>query len=368
LEWPKEKKFSHEFIWQIEMKKIRIFITAVFFIAAIIFYGCLKDKIVTPVEHPLPGSSQLLFYLEDNGDYINSSQMPSLVDVDEVYLNKSNYLLIDIRTADGFYSGHIQNAINKEPSKLIQYLDSINYNQYFKIVIISKNGQSSAYYTCLLRLYGFNNTYSMSYGMAAWNQVFSDEWYAALNTNYDLFELYSDANVSKPPFTQLPDIALTGNSIEDKVKNRIKDLMKINYEDNLIETEGTATINYEYLMANMNGFLIVCFDSTLLYKDIHDGINHPEGAISFHPFPNSDLSSSEYLQSIPSNRKSAFYSTNGQLSAFVTAYLKLLGYDAKSVLFGANNMYYDILCLSAAFGDEAFSNTKIRLYPYVTGK
>ncbi|HSD63140.1 MAG TPA: rhodanese-like domain-containing protein [Ignavibacteriaceae bacterium] len=350
------------------MRKYIIVFSISLIIAAANFYGCLKDKITPPVENPLKESGELLFYLEDNGDYINSSAMPSLVDVDEVHSNIQYYLLLDIRKPDEFSAGHIQNAINKIPSELIAYLDSINYQQIPKIIIISKNGQSSAYYTCLLRLYGFNNTFSMSYGMAAWNQAFSDEWLAALNFDYTLLSDYSDVNVPKPPFTPLPEISLSGTSLEDRVKNRIKNLMMINFEDYLIESEGTATINYGWLMAFSDEYLIVCYDTTFLYKDIMDGIFHPAEAISLHPAPNSELSSTEYLQSIPSNKKSAFYSTNGQLTAFVTAYLRLLGYDARSVLFGANNMYYDLLLQSDAFGDEAFSNDKIRDYPFVNEK
>jgi len=332
------------------------------------FNGCLKDKITPPADIPINDAGEILFFLEEEGDYINSSDLPSLTDADEVYSNIHEYLLIDIRPSEEFISGHIEGAINKQPSQLISFLDSIDYKQYPKIIIISKNGQSSAFYTCLLRLYGFDNTCSMNYGMAAWNAAFSDEWLNALQTDYELLQDYTNDLFPKPASTPLPEVSLSGTSLEDKVKQRIKDLTKTEFEDNLIDGESTAVINYGWLMSNTEKFLIVCYDSVLLYKDVLAGISHPENAVSFHPFPHSELSSTEYLQSIPSNKKSAFYSTNGQLSGFVVAYLRVLGYDAKSVLFGANNMYYDLLLNSVSFSDEAFSQSKIRNYSFVTGK
>ena len=229
------------------------------------FNGCLKDKITPPADIPINDAGEILFFLEEEGDYINSSDLPSLADVDEVYSNMHEYLLIDIRTSEEFISGHIEGAINRQHSKLISFLDSIDYRQFRKIIVISKNGQSSAFYTCLLRLYGFDNTYSLSYGMAAWNEVFSDEWLNALQTDYVLLQYYTDELFPKPAFTPLPEVRLSGTSLEDKVKQRIKDLTKTEFEDNLIDDESTAVINYGSLMSNTENFLIVCYDSVLLY-------------------------------------------------------------------------------------------------------
>lgn len=346
-------------------------LTKIFFILILIesiyFSGCLKDKITPPSNIQLDETGQLLYYLEAEGDYINSSAMPSLVNVDEVFSNLQSYLLLDIRPSNEFISGHIEGAINKSPSELIPFLDSLDLLQYPKIVIISTNGQSSSYYTCLLRLCGFNNTYSMSYGMAAWNSVFSNQWLAARQIDYELLGSYSQDIVPKPPFTPLPKVNLSGSSLEESVKQRIKDLMQITFEDSLINHESEATINYDWLMSNKEDNFIVCFDTLRLYKNIPDGIFHPADAVLFHPFPRSEISSSEYLQSFPSNKKSALYSVDGQQSAFVVAYLRLLGYDAKSVLFGANNMFYPLLLNSPLFHNKAFSEENIRNYPYVEG-
>ncbi len=330
--------------------------------------GCLKDNVTTPPEFKLNDSSELLFYLEESGDYINSNEMPSLVDVDEVYKNIRIYLLIDIRSPEEYSAGHIENAVNKQHPELIAFLNSINTGQYPKIVIISNNGQSSAFYTCLLRLEGYDNVFSMSYGMAAWNNNFSSEWFAALHQYNDILSNFDLTLVSKPDYSPLPEVNLTGGSLAEQVRNRIRSAMETEYADTFTGGAGDATIDFIYLADRMNQYYIVCYNMGLLYRHLILGISHPPGAVLYTPPPSSsDLSSTTNLQTLPSDRKLAFYSTDGQLSAFAVAYLRVLGYDAKSVLFGANNMFYDTLLGAEGLSAEAFTAGKIRNYPYVTG-
>ncbi len=333
-----------------------------------LFSGCLKDNVTTPPEFKLSNSGVLLYYLEETGDYINSNDMPSLVNVDEVFNNLQTYLVIDIRLPDEFSSGHIENAVNKQHGELITYLNSINTEQYPKIIIVSMNGQSSAFYTCLLHLYGFENTFSMNYGMAAWNNNFSSEWLNALQQYNNILRNFNLELVSKPDYTPLPDVNLTGGSLTEQVRNRISRVMETDYADNFTGSEGDATIDFIYLADRMDQYYIVCYNTGLLYRQLILGISHPPGAVLYNPPPSaSDLSSSTNLQTLPSDRKIAFYSTDGQLSAFAIAYLQVLGYNAKSVLFGANNMFYDILLGAEGLSAETFTNNKIRSYPYVTG-
>lgn len=331
-----------------------------------LYYGCLKDKITPPVIISLNDTGKLLFFLEDEGDYINSENAPSLVDADEVYANLHRYLLIDIRSGSEFSSGHIEGALNKSHSDLISFLDSIKSYQFPKVIIISENGQSSAFYTCLLRLYGYGNTFSMSYGMAAWNIAFSDDWFDALQQDYSLLEDFTAVYYSNPPFSALPKVLLSDSSLKAGVKNRITELLNTNFEDKLGSNESSFTIDFAALAGHIENYFIVCYDAGLLYKDHSEGITHPIGSVWFRPPPASDLSSSRYLQALPSDRKIAFYTTNGELSAFVVAYLRVLGFNAKSVLFGANNMFYNTLSNVNGLNQDAFSITKIKNYPFVT--
>ncbi len=334
---------------------------------SILISGCLKDNVSTSPEFSLDESSKLLFYLEETGDYINSSEMPSLANVDEVHENMQSYLLIDIRPHEEYLDGHIENSINKQHQELISFLDSTDSSHFPKIIIISENGQSASFYTCLLRLYGFDNVFSMNYGMAAWNNHFSSQWLAALQQDDGIIEAFTYLAAFRPAFTSLPQVDLSGESLSEKVKNRIKSIINTNFADNFTGTKGDATIDFLYLVAHINQYFIGCYDTDLLYKQNNIHIVHPATAVLYTPPPASDLSSTSYLQTLPSNRPITFYSADGQLSAFATAYLRVLGYDAKSILFGANNMFYDILAGEPSISDKAFTVDKIHDYPYVTG-
>ncbi len=350
------------------MKRAALISSLFAILCSIMLQGCLKDNVTPVPEFQLSDGSELLFYLEESGDYINTNEMPSLADVDEVYNNRQTYLMIDIRPPEEFSAGHIENAVNKPHPELISYLNSINSVQYPKIILISNNGQSSAFYTCLLRLYGFGNVYSMNYGMAAWNNAFSSEWLSALYQFDDVLVDFDYENEFKPDFTPLPEISLSSGSLAEKAKNRISSIMEIDYADNFTGGESDATIDFSYLGDRMNDYFIVCYNEGLLYRHLFLGISHPPGAVLYKPPPSSsDLSSTTYLQTLPSNRDIAFYSTDGQLSAFAVAYMQVLGYNAKSVLFGANNMFYNIMLRVGDLNAEAFTTEKIRNYPYVTG-
>ncbi len=50
-----------------------------------------------------------------------------------------------------------------------------------------------------------------------------------------------------------------------------------------------------------------------------------------------------FLNTLPTNKKIAVYCYTGQTSAHVAAYLRVLGYDAKSILFGVNGMAHDTM-------------------------
>ena len=51
-----------------------------------------------------------------------------------------------------------------------------------------------------------------------------------------------------------------------------------------------------------------------------------------------DLALTAYLKTLPTDKTIVVYCYTGQNSASIAAYLRLMGYDAKSLKFGANSM------------------------------
>jgi len=68
------------------------------------------------------------------------------------------------------------------------------------------------------------------------------------------------------------------------------------------------------------------------------------------------------LKTLPTNKPIVAYCYTGQNSSFLAAYLRLLGYDVKSLLFGVNGLAYDNM---AAAGMTIFDDTQIMGYDYV---
>lgn len=309
--------------------------------------GCLKDNITPPVIVNLESSAEILDFIESRGDYINSSEVPSIVSPFEVITNIDQYLILDIRSTDKFAKGRIEGAVNVKHYNLISYLDSININLYPKIVIVSETGQAAAYYNSFLRLYGFYNTFSLEFGMDLWNSEFGQLWSRSRDEEFRP-NTYDNRTVQKPDFSELPKISFPeGNSIEEKIKGRINELMKEEFIDTSLKINSDAAINfpslynnYDYSKNIFENVFIICYGTTDLYyipkTGELDNPGHPKGSVLYvSSYPINELRTTMSLQTIPNNQQIVIYSENGILSAYATAYLRLLGYNARSVLFGA---------------------------------
>jgi rhodanese-related sulfurtransferase len=77
------------------------------------------------------------------------------------------------------------------------------------------------------------------------------------------------------------------------------------------------------------------------WSTTHYGAGHLPGAVQYTP--KSTLALSQELKTLPTDKPVVVYCYTGQTSAFIAAYLQVLGYDAKSLLFGANGMMYDTM-------------------------
>ncbi|MBT8380628.1 MAG: hypothetical protein KJN64_15575 [Ignavibacteria bacterium] len=328
----------------------------------ILLSGCIEDNISPPLTGKLDSVAEMLIYFESQGDFPNSDFAPALVEAEEIFINLNSFLIIDIRPSDEFLVGHIENAVNVISDSLFDYVEK-NYNSgYPKIAIVSKNGQSSAYYTCLLRLAGFNNVYSMNFGMAAWNEVFADEWLGNIGDDEGV-NFYTNYNFEKNEFNSLPQFSVssTDESIVARVRKRIKEILIVGFTQNIIFTNGINTNLY-----------MVCYGKRRLYNAAKNGVfgekGHPFNTASYHDSPLFELRSNKYLQTLPNSEKILIYDYNGQLGACMTAYLRVLGYDVKFLKFGANRLFYSRLLADPELSGFAFTPSIIKGYPFVGGQ
>ncbi len=339
------------------------------FVVVFVLQSCLKNDTPSEPNSTLSSNALLLNYLESQGDYINSVNMPSIVDVDEVYNNLNNYLIIDTRAKDEYTAGHIPGAINVTNDSLIIFINQIsNINKYQKIILVSTDGQSAAYYTCLLQLYGIKNTYSLNFGMAQWNHTFSDVWKQNIH-NSAVVKYLEDSHIyPSDANNKLPNVNfnLPNGTVEDNVHDLILQKIKEGFvnDKTFVTVSGEPIFNDE----DISKFYIICYGKQRLY-DYIKFFPYPSG--HFHNtyyYKQGDFKSTKFLQSLPNDKRIVIYTVSGQVSAFLVAYLRLLGYDAMSLSFGANSFFHSRLLYDVAiFSPYVFLQNDIRDYQYITG-
>jgi hypothetical protein len=113
---------------------------------------------------------------------------------------------------------------------------------------------------------------------------------------------------------------------------------------------------------------LICYGNMRLYYArrfvIYEGLGHPPGAIYYIISPDSELRSNKYLQTLPTDKEIVIYDYNGQWSACMTAYLRVLGYNVRSLLFGANQLFHSRMIEDPDLQEFAFTNSEINSFPY----
>ena len=214
------------------------------------------------------------------------------------------------------------------------------------IVLTCYTGQSAAWGVMMLRLLGYSNTYSLKWGMCSWDSTFAQNRWLS-NMKNDRAAQFVTTATAKNAAGSLPTLS-TGQATGQAILNaRITALLAEGYSP--------ASISNSTVFANLSNYYIVNYWSAADYST-----GHIPGAVQYTP--KADLKSTTFMKTLPTNQTIVVYCYTGQTSSFVAAYLRLLGYDAKSLAYGANAMIYDTMP-----GTKFVPATEIKGYPYATG-
>lgn len=281
-----------------------------------------KMPVVTGIE-----TSLLLKDLKENGDYVNSKMFPSLIKASIVHesLGK-NILVIDLRSSKLFSEGHINGAVNKKFEELPAYFEtSIKPFEFDKIILVSEDGQVSSYTTSLLRLMGYGNVYSMRWGMSAWNSKYAEDgWLRDVSGKYET-NLENKVN-ERPAAIGMPEI-MTGLTTGAEIgSSRFKKLFE--------EGTGNILITADEVFSNPQKYYVINLERKDKYED-----GHIPGAVRYKP--EGTLGFIDEMASIPVDKPIVVYCGTGHNSGFATAYLRLFGYDARTLKYGNNGFMYD---------------------------
>ncbi|TNF37912.1 MAG: hypothetical protein EP329_01885 [Deltaproteobacteria bacterium] len=276
-------------------------------------------------------------------EYINdSSRCPGVINADDVFNNGvENYAIFDLRSATDFAAGHIDGAHNTALGTLLDDVAAVAAKDD-AIVVACYTGQTASYAKFALEMAGYTNVKSLLYGMAAWNTALAPKWGDSVGD--PLTEPETDGNNDSLVAHAFP--ALEG-TLEERLDTVLAD--------------GFKAISYADMVSNgiENYFVINYFGEADYNGTGEAGVpGHIPGAFQFTPYASMGLD--EMLMYIPTDMPVVVYCWTGQHSAQVTAYLRLLGYDAYSMKFGSNGLFHSSLT-GHAWGESAEND-----YPLVT--
>lgn len=330
------------------MLKSKWWILSILFV--FLFVTSCKDDDDDPQPTPINESEVLATFLESANsplmkDYVNSD-MPSIISATEVHtLNQTGQIyIIDIRTQADYDTGHIENAVRVNFGDLLSHIESVDLSPYQKVAIVCYSGQTAGYGTTLLRLMGYDMVYSMKWGMCSWNDKFATSWPNNIGNAYAT-QFTTDVT-DKGPKGAMPTLNTGKTTGMEILEARMAAILSDGFDP--------AKITAQTVFSNTDNYYIVNY-----WPTDHYNIGHIPGAIQYTPKQTISLAAD--LKTLPTDKTIVVYCYTGQTSAFLTAYLRLLGYDAKSLLFGTNGMIYDIM---ETEGMTIWKDDQIMGYPY----
>ncbi len=306
------------------MKKYSLILSVVL-VGFLLFSSCgnspTKKATVKEQTTIINESQALLNFFETNGNFINSKAVPTLISPTAVNENLDHYLVIDIRSQSAYINGHIDGAVNVPVKGLLDFLETKeSAAAYEKVVLVCYSGQTASYATSILRLLGYGNVYAMKWGMSSWSKTTAAHWTKNISNKY-ASKLETKEN-PKPAEGSLPELKTGQKTVAAILHARANTLLKQGLK--------VADVKVDSVFAHTDKYFIINYWPKALYD-----IGHIPSAFQYTP--KKSLSSKADLLTLPTNKPIAVYCFTGQHAAFATAYLRMLGYDAKILLYGANS-------------------------------
>jgi rhodanese-related sulfurtransferase len=186
--------------------------------------------------------------------------------------------------------------------------------------------------------------------MAAWNKALAGDrpWSALISSDYS-GKLETKENLAPAP-GEYPSPGTGKSTGEEIFKDRIAKVF----------AEGTKnfTVSAAEVFASPDSFYIINYER----KDKYD-FGHVPGAVRYKP--GATLGIEAEMKTIPAGKDVVVYCATGHNSAFVVAYLRLLGYKAHSMRYGNNSFMHDkMLREKTRLSWEVFTEDMVKDFPF----
>jgi len=323
------------------MKTNKMWLVAMMFLA-FAAVSCDNDDDKDPVVE----AEVLAEYLESEaGNYANTA-MPAIKSAEAVKTGATagTMYLVDVRAADDYAAGHVEGAVNVPLANVLAHLDESSDDDGKDVILICYSGQSAAWGTNILRVAGYDNAYSMKFGMCSWHNDFAGSW--PKNVSNKWASSFVDDVVDKGPEGDLPSLNTGETDGEAILMARIDEV--------LAEGFGAAAVSSDEVFGNLEKYYIVNYWAEADYTKY----GHIPGAMQYTP--KASIAMDADLKTLPTDKPVVVYCWTGQTSANMACYLRLLGYDARTLTFGANGMIYGEL------ESHKWSEAAIMGYDYVS--
>ena len=336
------------------MKKLSIYLIGLLLVPALFLTSCDSgdDPGTTPVATPaftLMKEYMVQNSLDVNNILTNTDGQKFVVaapaDIADVPAFLSTYYIMDIRSQTAFDGEHLEGANRVDFANILTTAPTATK----PILVVCYSGQTACYATALLRMYGYPSTRALKWGMSGWNSNTAASWNNNIGTHAN-----GHANWST-------DIAPSNITYDDPaISTSLTDgsaILRQRVEAVVASTNGfgDATVSGTDVIANPGNYFINNYFSDTDYA----GFGHINGAYRINPFT---LADNSYLSLNPDANTLVTYCYTGQTSAVLTATLRVLGYNAKTLTFGMNGMYND----NPAWTSNKWSASVSKDYPVIT--
>ncbi len=289
--------------------------------------GCSEDDDTVDPPVVINEAEVLVKYLEANGDPV--STFPIMIKSTGVNTNittNANHYIIDIRSAADFGAGHATGAVNVASTEVLAHYEANSLASKDVVEIVCYSGQTAGWVTSLMNIMGHTNVKDMKWGMSSWSATTSGPWVNNIS-NARASQLVTSVT-AKATAGDLPNLT-TGET-------EATDILRARVEAVFAEGFGAAKMANGGAFDTPSNYYIINYWSEADYS-----WGHIPGAIQYTP--KADLDYDTFLTTLPTDKTIAVYCYTGQTSAHVAAYLRVLGYDAKSIVYGVNGMAHDTM-------------------------
>ena len=289
-------------------------------ISVLSFTGCIKTEDEPKVDYYKVMTDYMAANKMDLPDVIASGVTTAAA----VSANPAAFYIIDLRSATDFAAGHIQGAVNSTVKDVLTAAQNAGGKP---ILLVCYTGQNAAYANVCLRLSGYADSNIMKWGMSAWTTQL-DKWSANVSNQAVNHANWSTTNAIKTPVTfSLPTFTATAKVGADILKERVKVALD----------KGFVVSKVPDVLGTPANYFIVNYWTD---ADVNQ-FGHIKGAYRLNE--TLKLTDPVGFKNLNPTAVIVPYCWTGQTSAMVSAYLTVLGYDAKGLMFGANNMIQDAL-------------------------